>query len=526
MKRTQWLLLALSLPYLLSELAFTSKLIDFLGDRPTNEQIADIEYVGRTLTGVAVALWLLPLFMGWLERTGVRFLPVWLGLVALICVGVVAISTFGVRRLVERGVVYLTDKTDAAQRRRALLSQAAIRHMKGEHPLLLMNHQRLADELRKSLEGKVVLAGLPFLLANVTNIEEQLVDVLERVLSGDIRERMGSEERLYNETFVRLMQEVMAPLYEGYARVSNEYAKAKHGVTAQADAEWENYVSELRRRNLSPYAVAINARLRRSVSDQLRPRVPGAPPNWVPEKPDDFDSVLGDAIDKKHREGMAQLGLPSSFPQSLSFREFLAQPEVLARWREKAEAAISDRAVSAAVVDFGPREGSSDIIFPAFAADVYGKILADHMQTERARLRSSIADYVGQSELAGDAYQAMKVVVIIPIAIFLSILGAIGHLGKVSWLAARAGGLPRLGAACIAAGLVGVPVALAARLQPPVGERPEIRRMLAELSAKRPPKSLSDAILKTTINLQAYAYPVGSALAAFPAIKTLLRGPS
>ena len=86
---------------------------------------------------------------------------------------------------------------------------------------------------------------------------------------------MGSEERLYNETFVRLMQEVMAPLYEGYVRVSNEYAKAKHGVTAQADAEWENYVSELRRRNLSPYGVAINARLRRNVSNQLRVRVPG-----------------------------------------------------------------------------------------------------------------------------------------------------------------------------------------------------------------------------------------------------------
>lgn len=523
MRRAKWLLLALSLPYLLTELAFTSRLIDFLGDRPTNDQITEIEHIGRTLTGVALALWLLPLFLRRITP-GPRWLPVWSVLALLLCGGVIVVCAYASRHFIERVVVALTDRTDAAQRRRALLSQVAIRHMKGEQPLLLMNNQRLPDELRKTLEGKVVLAGLPFLLANITDIEGQLTEVLERVLSGDIRERMGSEEKLYNDTFVRLMQEGMAPLYEGYVRINNERAKALHGVTARADAEWENYVGELRRRGLSAYTVAITPRLRQRASEELRGRVLEAPAGWVPEKPSDFDPLMNDEIEKKYRDAMTKLGLSPSLASNLSFPEFLEQRDIRTLWSDKTRAAISDRELADTVATFGPRAGRSEDIFPAFTRDVYGNILNRSLAQESARLRASIAEYAGQSELAADAYQAMKVVVVIPLAIFLSIAGALGHLGKVTWLGATAAGLPRLAAAFLVLSIIAVPVTLAFRLAPPVGERPEIRRMLVELSSKLPPGNVSQALLKATINLQAYAYPVGSALAAFPPIKTLLRG--
>jgi hypothetical protein len=135
-------------------------------------------------------------------------------------------------------------------------------------------------------------------------------------------------------------------------------------------------------------------------------------------------------------------------------------------------------------------------------------VIQAELKRERARLNSEVAAYGQGGLFAGDAYDAMKVVVVIPIAILFSMLGALGHGLKAVFLIARSIGLPRgWSLAPVAAAAIGVIAVSLLTRDSPAMARPEVQAMRRGFEQAFPA-----AILRLTVNIQSKIYPIGLSL--------------
>jgi hypothetical protein len=179
-------MLAATVAYLLTEVAFASYLVEFLGVAPSKDEILALERWGRTLTGVALALILIPFVIPALPVIGqAPWLAPAVGTAGVLALSI-AVAQVGIDRLVQS----LTDQTPAAERRMALIVNAGIGRIHAREdgqPALLVNQAFLPDALRDTVPGRFLLASLPFLLARAEAIDQRLVAVLTQAVDQRIR---------------------------------------------------------------------------------------------------------------------------------------------------------------------------------------------------------------------------------------------------------------------------------------------------------------------------------------------------
>ncbi len=232
MPRVPLILLALTVGYLAIEVAFTSYLIEFLGSAPSQDEIHRVERVGRTLTGLALALFIFPLILGRLRR-----LPRWgtAGVIAAVTLGSIGLAQLAIEQLVVR----TTERTSAEERRVALIATAGVNRIHAQDdgaPVLLVNDSFLPDVLRGTIEGRVILAALPFLLANTQAVERRLVDVLTKAAEERIRIGYGTPEKIFNQAYVPLVGEYVGGLYDAYVTAANQARTAMRDRIERSDA--------------------------------------------------------------------------------------------------------------------------------------------------------------------------------------------------------------------------------------------------------------------------------------------------
>jgi hypothetical protein len=505
------LLLVLTVIYLTVEVAFTSYLIEVLGSAPSSDEVHWVESVGRTLTGVALALVLVPLALPRLAR----FVPEgrWWA-VALIGAGLGAACIVVARQGIERLVTVLTDRTSAEARRNALVVNAGVARihaLEDGKPTLLVNDVFLPDSLRESIEGRVVLAALPFLLANTGEIEERLTPALEQAARERIAAEYGNPARLFNQSYVPLMRDYARALYDGYAEAANQARKAKRDQLRQADEAWDSYVRSVSRYRLTPAEVADTPRYRERASKDLRKQIPSAPVGWVPRQREDFDALFGEEIGKAYRQAIQQLGFTpgrfraiEDYAQSVMPAAFFAHPHTRELWGVKVSEKVSDAPLADRLGTFGPRLGGT-AVFAAFERELYGPLIGERIEEEVGRLKAEIAAYAGGGRLGEDAYAAMKVIVVVPIAILFSMLGAAGHTLKGLYLAGRSLGLPaRAMGMTVLVTAAGAIVAASAATPGLTEARPEVKRMMGDLERR-----VSPALIRFVVVGQTAIYPMG-----------------
>jgi len=79
---------------------------------------------------------------------------------------------------------------------------------------------------------------------------------------------------------------------------------------------------------------------------------------------------------------------------------------------------------------FGPREGTSEAVFPEFRDEVFKPLVEERVQELLSRYGSPAADYANGGKFEREGYSAAKTAVVIPIALMFSLLGGVAHIIK------------------------------------------------------------------------------------------------
>lgn len=490
-------LLSVTIAYLLTELAFSSRLLDAAGGVADIADIKGLERWGRTLSGVALGLvaWtLLP------HRTVVQA-------VAGLAVSL-ALSIPGMFYVQERLVQSLLDDMDGPQRRDAVILATAIREAVSGY--LVIDGLVLPEGAWQSPGGKAFAALFPILSSNVA-VSEQ-VGVLRRSIRDAVTncppgDNCLGSPALFEQRWLDEMRK-LADGYRRYADGSNQYAKSMTDAQARADREWDTYVRELASKARGRSPSEIPSSHWGKVRDSVRERGNDVPANW---RPDDRPGFQRQILVKARREAEAKFAeatmkeVGAKLPVGMSYEAFVAHPVIQKR--------IND----ALGYDLGgPVPLTED---PTKIRMALYEVLADRITDDRlASMRSSGADFGPGGKLEKQGREAAERLVVPPLALAFSLIGGLTHLAKSLFLAMKLAPVrPWLRFAPLYVLPLGLLIAM--RAVNPVTANPVYARMEGHVIEARGP-SVAKAF-RLVIQAEELVYPVNVAIR-----KTILMGQS
>ena len=189
-----WWLLPLTVVYLLFELAFSARLLDISGGLATREELDAIEFTGKTLSGCALALFLigtpiLPLArrQAWRARTTA-------GVITLGAAISIVLAHVGQQALIDS----LVDRSDGTERRAAVLT-CTLRGAVLEGVVLLADLELTAESVHTP-EGKAMIALLPMMASQMPGLDERVRQRMPDILRDHLQWQFGPE-RFHNEVY-------------------------------------------------------------------------------------------------------------------------------------------------------------------------------------------------------------------------------------------------------------------------------------------------------------------------------------
>jgi glycerophosphoryl diester phosphodiesterase len=421
-----FVLMGLTLVYLTFELAFNARLLDVVGGEATLDEIHHIEHYGRILSGTAAALFLLQFLLKHDENIRMECAEKgatsrkefgWPRILTacLLCV-------FCVYHGLQAFVDYLVTSRDGDFRRQAVnvsLIQNAL--LNDRVDLVGID----ADNgLYRLPEGKAFLALFPFMATSVEDLEQRMEEAKIQILRRTISERI--DPKTYFDNYQKAVQ-----------TVTTQWQKYRGNIedTEQVDKEfekaWKEYEDTLcGRRNCglqecqctwTPDDVPISAwsSVRRQVQRKVH-----VPNDWRPNDQQTFRAAIArQMMEKVAKEGVTIDG--QKFPPGLSQAEFFQQPVI----RRKLNTELhlpNDVRVPLSVNDTS-----------AFLRDLYQPMLQREIRIELEKYTADAASFETGGANAEMGIKATQATLIPPIALFFSLMGAIGHLGKLSYLLAE-----------------------------------------------------------------------------------------
>lgn len=409
-------LLTITVAYLLTELAFSSRLLDAAGGVADISDIKGLERWGRTLSGVALGLvaWaLLP------HRTIVQA-------VAGLAVSL-ALSIPGMFYVQERLVQSLLDDMNGPQRRDAVILAAAIREAISGY--LVIDGLVLPEGAWQSPGGKAFAALFPVLSSNVS-VSEQ-VGVLRRSVRDAVVNCPPGDQCLgspaaFEQRWVDEMRK-LADGYKRYADGSAQYASTMADAQVRADRAWNQYVQELAREARGRSPSQIPSSYWGKVRDSVRKRGNDVPANWRPDDRPGFQRAI---LVKARREAEAKFAEATmkevgvQLPVGMSYESFVAHPAIQKRINDTLGYDLG-----------GPVPITED---PTKIRMKIYEVLADRITDDRlASMRSSGGDFGPGGKLEKQGREAAERLVVPPLALAFSLLGGLTHLAKSLFLAMK-----------------------------------------------------------------------------------------
>lgn len=423
----------LTLLYLLCELAFSASLLELCSREATLDEITQLENVGRLLTGVAISL----LFIGiFIDKQHIRpsHRILW-------SIGMVALFT-GLNHKAQDAFIEHRIESEfatAEARKGAFLLTLAGRSLSNGTLNLRSIHTPEVLEHKSSLMAFVAI--FPSLAFNYPNVQGELTQLLKKAISisvtkpcDDLDDRttcLGSPAQFNNDTWPQVVRGV-EQRYMDYTRAYNR-AVVRTGPEAlkQAAADaWNDYLYQLSRagfnnlftKNARPYQVPSSkfAQVRQKVRKAGVP----VPNNWRPTDRKTFEAVVRQ---KTYRDTWKVLGdsMGISNPSRyMSIKSFMLLKPVQTAVRE--QLGIDGARPIPLVTEFADIE-----------RQVYRPIASGIIARLQAQVDSSTARFVGQGPLADKADSAVKTLVVVPLALLLSLLGGFGHMMKLTTLIFR-----------------------------------------------------------------------------------------
>ena len=419
--RQTLILIALTIVYLCFELGFNARLLDVVGGDVDPKAVEDVEFYGRSLSGIAAALVVLQLM--WRRRLRIDTIgPSWkkIGLWSLATAVIVfmVLKTF---------VTVLVNTRDAQFRRMAFTTTLMQRSLVGGSLQL----QGLVDDpgLFAQPEGKAFLALFPALAVSVSHLDERMEPAKEQLINFNVRKLAGGAAGYYEK-----YQQAVEEVHDRWKLYSGMIPDNDPGLQAKQQSSWSDYEQSLSRHGWRPESVP--ARRRAAVVNNVRKKVP-VPANWHPA--DQMSFRL--AVKRRYASEAASKGITvkgDRIPPGLPFPAFVARPGIQAVLRDGpdggngSEESRGLRLPRGAVVqDAYGSPAEFGRLFDQFAAHVTQEKLLEY--------RASPVDFEGGGKYFVKGKDAAHAAIVPPVALFFSLLGAIGHFSKLLYLIATVG---------------------------------------------------------------------------------------
>lgn len=409
--RQTWFVIVLTLFYLCVELAFNARLLDVVGAGASEEQLDAIEVFGRTLSGVALALFVLQFCLARRHASG-SGRP---GVLATLFWCVVAGSAvfFSLHALVD----YLVDDSSPEFRKTSvsiLLLQRAL--VTGDMALDGINDD---PALFSKPEGKAFLGLFPLMAISIDKLDEKIraakLELIARTVEEDV-EGPGGYYAQYEAARKSVHQEWQR--YEGIPKVGD----VDETVARRQDAAWGDYLSSLGKRGWLPSTVppAYHDNVRKNV----RKKVPVAR-DWDLTDESAFREAVAVKVRRAFGKGDGSVMVDGRrIEAGLDWPAFFAHPAVQAKLRHKLGLPPAVRVLA------NYRSGDE------FQRAMFAPMVRKQAQAQLARYDApadTYADGAGNGTLGTDSARA---VIVPPVALFFSLMGAILHVAKLCYLLA------------------------------------------------------------------------------------------
>jgi hypothetical protein len=321
-KNVKIALLFITLTYLFFEFSFNAWLLNTVGGGGSESDVSNLEIYGRTLSGIALALFVCQGFISLYHKITKR--PV--GFIPVFVVGIrtVLIAYQGLNAFVNKGLIETSTPLERKQYASFVVLQRALVDGKAEI-------KGLSDDgmLFKTAEGRSFLAIFPYLVSSIDGIETDVFKAKLQVVENQIKEKITAKDYydIYKEAMVTTLGK-----WKDYSKAGNfdidgeiqkqqrtawsDYSKslAKHGwtpdtvpadtsigdeVVKQQKKAWNEYVRDLADHGWMPSTVPAFAKDK--VVAKVRQKL-DVPSNW---KPTDRPTFM-DAVDHRVRREYAK----------------------------------------------------------------------------------------------------------------------------------------------------------------------------------------------------------------------------
>lgn len=419
-------ILLLTLAYLCVEMPFAAHLLDIVGTTADQEIIHNTEVIGRCISGFAAALlfWGLSSIprgirrgrslakQGEKPRTPIRRTLA----ISLFGGFVIAVGVYiGLERLVDQIVSWST-----AEDRQTAMAVLIFtnEYQKGRASI---TNSPLADADLSKPEGKTFIALLPALAFGLKDIRKKLDPAVRSLAKNKVIETIGSPTGFYKKAYLdalTVINQDFVSYYDGLSKVEKATADAER----RANTSWSDYKQKLRGKG---QRLPVGGYVCRRVKSEMDGRGNPYPKGWNCNNERQYKShIVSLAMQQANRvfNNAIQKSLGARLPQSIrSPEEFLRQPAVQAKWRETTKAPAS----------FALRYGVS---FEQFTEQVYLPKVETNVNEQMQRIKADVKEFNLGGRFHAEGVDAYRALVVPPVALLFSLLGAITHMVKIAGL--------------------------------------------------------------------------------------------
>ena len=416
-----WLVMGITLTYLICELAFNSRLLDLVGTISTAEEVHNMERYGRTLTAIAAALLVLQFALVGIARLKRKNVSLStrasVSGVLCLCLLTGAVTWHAVEWFIERQVSNSTGEF----RQMSLLAQLYQQSLIDGHQTLegipLDSHGGQAQTW-SSPSGKAFLAMLPILLSSVDRYHELLKSGAEQNLRDNISAREGGVLGFY-KAWIQAREAV----HKQYVAYYNDEMDISETARREQEKAWQRYERSLRAKGLKTWNVPRRyyARVRSNVRAQ---GVPVAN-NWSPSDRAGFDAAVAKTVRQQYLAQRTVVFNGVTIPKRLDWAVFFRQEVIQKSLREKLLLPAGTPVREAYPLNDGLK---------LFALELHAAHLNEAVKEQLPTLRASLQSYSmgGKNEKQGE--DAARAVIVPPVALIFSLVGALTHLAKLLYL--------------------------------------------------------------------------------------------
>lgn len=413
LRQTLFLIVATFI-YLLFELAFSARLLDVVGSVAPAEDIHSIEQWGRFLSGIALALVVFQLLLHQ-RNHGKKWQPSNAAII-LIC----SISAGTVFVSLEALTNYLSNSSSPFFRH-ASLNIVLIQRALVEDRVRI---DGLTDdqEIFSRPEGKAFLALFPVMATFVDRLEEKIHSAKLDLIRNEVVEKAGGPKGYY-EKYAEAVQHAGSE-WKRYNAAGSRGDDVDVG--ARQDKAWNDYLRDLRKRGWTPST--IPDQYRATVLRKVQAKVP-VPSNWDLSDEEVFRAAVARRFEdaKRARSNSVQYR-GKQIPLGLAWPAFFAHPVVQGDLRERLK--LPRRVVLKPVYSSGDD----------FERTVFDPMVEELAQEKIAIFDAPVESFADGAKNATEGRKMSRAAIVPTLALFFSLLGALGHFSKLCFLSMKAAG--------------------------------------------------------------------------------------